>query len=195
MLSNKPEPKQQLNTQASEVARVSEFKKLFEADKNRLYTYIYAFVSNQAIADDIFQETSLTLWQEFEKFELGTNFSKWANVIAFNRVRHHRQANKKYQLGLSDDFLQEFSNNIAILESQYGTQEQKWRYLEHCRSLLSDPLKQIYHNFYVENLTAQDLADKTGRSIHAIRKSVFKLRKKLYDCVEKKVQEAEHEHK
>ncbi|EWH08844.1 extracytoplasmic function alternative sigma factor [Catenovulum agarivorans DS-2] len=173
-----------------EAFRSSQFGQLFEADKNRLYAYIYAFVSSQSVADDIFQETCLTLWQEFDKFELGSNFSKWANVIAFNRVRHYRQSQKKYQLGLSDDFLQEFSQNVAIIESQVGSQEQKWRMLEHCCSLLPEPLKNIYHKFYVENLTAQELADITGRSIHAIRKSVFKLRKKLFDCVENKSREA-----
>ncbi|AWB65480.1 RNA polymerase subunit sigma [Saccharobesus litoralis] len=175
----------------AEIFRASQFGQLFEADKNRLYAYIYAFVSDNAVADDIFQETCLTLWQEFDKFELGTNFSKWANVIAFNRIRRYRQTNKKYQLGLSDDFLQEFSRNVAIIESQAGPQEQRWRNLEHCCSLLSAPLKQVYQFFYVENLTAQEIADNTGRSIHAIRKVVHKLRKRLFDCVEQKTQQGD----
>ena len=74
-----------------------EFSQLFEADKNRLYAYIYAYVLDGSAADDIFQETSMTLWREFNKFELGTNFSKWANGIAFNRIRVFRRNNKKYQ--------------------------------------------------------------------------------------------------
>ncbi|KMT67093.1 extracytoplasmic function alternative sigma factor [Catenovulum maritimum] len=181
---------QQLDTTDAEALRSSKFGQLFEADRNRLYTYIYAFVSNHSAADDIFQETCLVLWREFDKFEIGTEFSKWANVIAFNRVRHYRQAQKKYQLGLSDDFIEEFSQNITITENQTVTQEEKWRYLEHCCSLLSEPLKKIYQNFYVDKLSAKDLAETTGRSIHAIRKSVFKLRKKLFDCVEQKLREA-----
>ncbi|RDV27379.1 RNA polymerase subunit sigma [Alteromonas aestuariivivens] len=184
--STDPISKQQLSSADSKPTSASLFRQLFEADKNRLYAYIYAFVSNRAIADDIFQETCLTLWKEFEKFEPGTNFSKWANVIAFNRVRHYRQVNKKYQLGLSDDFLQEFSRNIAIMESRYDSQEQKWRHLEHCKSLLSAPLRDIYQRFYAQNLTAPEIAQSTGRSIHAIRKAVHKLRKRLFDCVEQK---------
>ena len=72
---------------ASGESRSTVFKQLFEPDKNRLYSYIYAFVSNHSMADDIFQETSLTLWNEFSKFEPGSNFSKWATCIAFNRIR------------------------------------------------------------------------------------------------------------
>lgn len=173
-----------------EAFQTSLFAELFEQDKNRLYTYIYTFVSNHSIADDIFQETCLTLWQEFDKFEPNSNFSKWANVIAFNKVRHYRRAQKKYQLGLSDDFLQEFSQNIAVIESQALPHEQKWRHLEYCRSLLSAPLAEMYQRFYIDNLTAPEIAESTGRSIHAIRKVVHKLRKKLFDCVEQKIKGA-----
>jgi RNA polymerase sigma-70 factor (ECF subfamily) len=178
------------STSSRESSNAALFKQLFESDQNRLYSYIYAFVSNHSMADDIFQETSVTLWQNFEKFEPGTNFSKWANVIAFNRIRHHRQANKKYQLGLSDDFTQEFSQNIAVMESQAIKQEQRWLHLEHCHSLLSEPLKQVYQSFYIDNFTANDIAEQSGRSVRAIRKAVHKLRTKLFECVDKKVQKA-----
>ncbi|GEA12941.1 sigma-70 family RNA polymerase sigma factor [Alteromonas sp. KUL49] len=161
------------------------FKVLFEKDRRRLYAYIFAFVSDRAIADDVFQETSLTLWKEFDKFELGTNFSKWANVIAFNRIRRMRQEKGKYQLGLSEDFLTEFNNNMAQFDTDMVTKEKRWQQLEQCCALLSSPLKSIYQGFYVQNLTAQNIADNTGRSIHAIRKSVHKLRKRLFDCVDK----------
>lgn len=191
MRSNNSISKQQFSPiEASGENDVALFKKLFESDRNRLYSYIYAFVSNHSMADDIFQETSLTLWQEFEKFESGTNFSKWANVIAFNRIRHHRHYQKKYQVGLSDDFTQEFSQNIAIMDSQAITQEQRWRHLEYCMSLLSEPLKKIYQSFYVDNLTANVIAEQSGRSLRSVRKSVHKLRSKLFECVDKKVQKA-----
>lgn len=163
------------------------FNQLFEADRNRLYSYIYAHVLNHAAADDIFQETSISLWQQFEKFEPGTSFSKWANAVAFYKVLSHSKKRKKYQLGLSDDFLKEFSENIAVMESNARAKEQKWQHLAQCRTALSDPLKMVYDNFYVNNLTAQDIATTSGKSIFAIRKAVRTLRKKLIDCVDKKV--------
>ncbi|WP_016957727.1 sigma-70 family RNA polymerase sigma factor [Catenovulum agarivorans] len=170
------------------------FVELFEADKNRLYAYIYAYMMDKAAADDVFQETSVALWKDFEKFELGTNFSKWANGIAFNRVRDYRYAHKKYTLGFSEDFLQEFSDKVATPETfNLSQQEKKWWHLEQCCSMLPAPLQQIYQRFYVNNLNAQELADETGRSIYAIRKAIRKLRRKLYDCVEQKVMESADE--
>ena len=89
------------------------FISLFEADRNRLYSYIYAYVMDHTAADDIFQETSMTLWREFEKFEEGTSFSKWANGIAFNRVRVYRRKNKKFSLGLSEEVMLSISETIS----------------------------------------------------------------------------------
>lgn len=174
----------------TDLLKIRQFEQLLEADKRRLYAYIHAFVGDPYAADDIFQETCLTLWQEFDKFELGTNFSKWANVIAYYRIENFRRSNKRYQLGLSEEFLKEFSHNINVFENSSERQEQKWQHLEHCRSLLSTPLKEIYQSFYLDSLTAKQIAINTGRSVHAIRKVIHKIRTRLLACVNKKQQEA-----
>lgn len=160
------------------------FVGLFEADRNRLYAYIYAYVMNRTAADDIFQETSMTLWREFERFELGTNFSKWANGIAFNRVRVFRRNNKKYALGLSEDLMLNIGE--VMVQEEETQHDDRWQHLQHCRSLLPSNYQQLYEAFYVSNQKAQQVADQTGRSIFAIRKSIHKLRKKLFDCVDRK---------
>ncbi|MCM8526311.1 MAG: sigma-70 family RNA polymerase sigma factor [Lentisphaeraceae bacterium] len=161
------------------------FISLFEADRNRLYSYIYAYVMDHTAADDIFQETSMTLWREFEKFEEGTNFSKWANGIAFNRVRVYRRKNKKFSLGLSEELMLSISETIS--KEDYS--ENRWHALQECRTHLRKEDQQLYEAFYVKNLKAQEVADESGRSIFAIRKGVHKLRKKLFDCVDRKKRE------
>ena len=161
------------------------FISLFEADRNRLYSYIYAYVMDHTAADDIFQETSMTLWREFEKFEPGSNFSKWANGIAFNRVRVYRRKNKKFSLGLSEELMVSISETIS--KEDYS--ETRWNALQECRTLLRDEDKKLYESFYVKNQKAQEVADESGRSIFAIRKAVHKLRKKLFDCVDRKKRE------
>ena len=161
------------------------FISLFEDDRNRLYSYIYAYVMDHTAADDIFQETSMTLWREFEKFEEGTSFSKWANGIAFNRVRVYRRKNKKFSLGLSEEVMLSISETI----SKEDYTESRWHALQECRTHLRDEDQKLYESFYIKNLKAQEVADESGRSIFAIRKAVHKLRKKLFDCVDRKKRE------
>lgn len=191
MLSDKDKNLNPISTpNSTQLTSATLFSELLEADKNRLFGYIYAFVSNHAIADDVFQETCLTLWKEFERFEPGTSFSKWANTIAFNRVLSYRKKHKRDQVGFSDEFFEDFSESVEVIERNANSQEQKWHYLAQCKSLLSAPLQNVYQRFYVYNETAQQIADDSERSIHAIRKSVHKLRKSLIDCIDKKMKGA-----
>ncbi|AWB68951.1 RNA polymerase subunit sigma [Saccharobesus litoralis] len=166
-----------------EQSKINQFLDLFEADRKRIYAYIYAYVMDKAAADDIFQDTSMVLWREFEKFEIGTNFSKWANGIVFNRVRTFRRNNKHLSLGLSEERLEE----IFACESIEDNTEQQWQLLQTCRSQLLEPDQKLYQAFYVENNRAAAIAEQTGRSIYAIRKSIHRLRKKLFDCVDRKL--------
>jgi RNA polymerase sigma-70 factor, ECF subfamily len=161
------------------------FIALFEADRNRLYAYIFAYMMDHTATDDIFQETSMTLWREFSKFELGTSFSKWANVIAFNRIRVYRRNNNKLALGLSDELMVSLTETIS--KEDYS--ETRWVALQECRTHLRDEDQQLYEAFYVKNLKAQEVAAESGRSIFAIRKAIHKLRKKLFDCVDRKKRE------
>ena len=169
------------NRQNESLSSVSElFISLYEADRNRLYAYIFSLLGNSYAADDIFQETSLTLWKEFSKFQPGTSFSKWANGIAFNRIRTYRRKNKKYSLGFSDSMLESLSQT----EEEVPDDEDKWSLLQECRSKLPEHFRKLYEDFYVKNLKAQEVADESGRSIFAIRKAIHKLRKKLFACIE-----------
>lgn len=163
------------------------FAALFDLEKRRLYAYIYAFVLDKAAADDIFQETSVILWKEFDSFEQGTSFRKWSNAIVFNCVRTYRRQQKRLVSGLSDELLEQ----LIAVTYQHSNTEQKWHMLQRCVSLLSDSAHQLYYGFFIENLSAQALADKTGRSIFGIRKSIHLLRRKLFDCVDR--ERAEHD--
>lgn len=162
-----------------------QFIELFEAERKRIYAYIYAYVMDKAAADDIFQETSMILWREFDKFEPNSSFTKWANAIVFNRVRVYRRNNNKLTFGLSEELMNEISDSVSFDE----TRENRWAALQACRAQLLAADHHLYEDFYLKNLKAQQIADNTGRSIYAIRKSIHKLRKKLFDCVDRKKRE------
>jgi RNA polymerase sigma-70 factor (ECF subfamily) len=155
------------------------FVSLFEADRKRLYAYIYAYVANKTAADEIFQETSLILWRKFTEFEPGTSFSKWGNAIAFYQVKSYRHKEKKHSVGFSPILLDSLAESAPLDDNN----ESKWQILNDCRSDLPDHTKQLYEDFYVKNQKAQEVAEESGRSIFAIRKAIHKLRKKLFDCV------------
>jgi RNA polymerase sigma-70 factor (ECF subfamily) len=169
--------------QPSDETRRQRFMEYFDADRRRLYAYVYAFMGDGAAADDVFQETSLVLWRDFDVFRPGTDFSKWANGIAFNRVRSYRRKAKRLGTTLSEETLEALA---ATAEAQPDETESRWQILQACKQQLRAIDQDLYQAFYVDNKKAQEIADKAGRSIFAVRKSIHKLRKKLFDCVDRK---------
>jgi len=60
-----------------------------------LATYVYSLVASAADAQDILQEVKVTMWKQFAKFEVGTNFRAWARKIATNQILNYRRAVQK----------------------------------------------------------------------------------------------------
>ena len=54
------------------------FGELISAHQSRLYGFLFALVGNREDADELFQETSLTLSRRFDTFQPGSNFYAWA---------------------------------------------------------------------------------------------------------------------
>ena len=74
--------------------RSAELVQLMMKYQRKLFGYILTLVPSRADAEDILQETSLTICEKFSDFESGTNFYSWACQIAFGKfvqpekVRH-----------------------------------------------------------------------------------------------------------
>ena len=62
--------------------------RLFSQHQRWLYGYLMALTGNPNDADDVFQEVCVVMWQQHEKFELGTNFVSWLSVIAYHPVSY-----------------------------------------------------------------------------------------------------------
>jgi RNA polymerase sigma-70 factor (ECF subfamily) len=64
---------------------------LLSRHQRKIFAYLYTLVPNRADADDLLQETCLTIYEKFDEFEDGTDFVAWANRIAWWKVRQSRQ--------------------------------------------------------------------------------------------------------
>ena len=58
---------------------------------NDLYRTARRLLGNTAEAEDIVQETCLSAWKSFDRFEAGTDCRAWLFRIMFNAVRHYRR--------------------------------------------------------------------------------------------------------
>ena len=75
-----------------------QFVRLLTQHQRRVYGYILTMVVNWNDADEILQETNLRLWEEFDRFEPGTDFAAWAIRVAYYQVLTWRKKRDRSRL-------------------------------------------------------------------------------------------------
>ena len=162
------------------------FSRLYRENQRLIYSYIFSVMADKTAADDIFQETGIVLWKKFCEFNEGTSFLHWAKAIAYFKIKEYRKKCNRDKLVLSEDLVLQLNQQAEQMQEGLNRRQ---RQLSNCLENLPDHNRTIVKSFYEEKKTADELAKKLGRSIFAIRKSIHKIRKKLFECIDLKLRE------
>ncbi len=177
-MSDTPNP---IEPPSSRVAG-ADFVRLFSRAQPRLHAYILTMVPNWADAADILQETSSVMWRKFEDFEAGTNFFAWACRIARLEVATFRKRNRRAGLIFSDDFVAAVADKSEELAP---TLEARQGLLVDCLQMLRPRDRELLRLRYQEESTIGKLAVHTGRNVQAVYKALQRIRRQLFECVER----------
>ncbi|MBL7795489.1 MAG: sigma-70 family RNA polymerase sigma factor [Saprospiraceae bacterium] len=85
----------------------SAFETLLQRYKSKIYTSIYLFVKDQALAEDIFQEVFIKIIDTLRKgkYNHEGKFVQWAMRIAYNMcVDYHRRNKRRSHINPTEDF-------------------------------------------------------------------------------------------
>lgn len=156
------------------------FVKLLTANHARIYAYIISLVPNDSDADDIMQETASLMWENFSKFEPGTNFVSWAVTIAKFQILNYRKRHKQSRTFLSDK-----AYDLLVSETEKLQEESQDRLqaLRDCLGKLSGRDQQFIRLRYYEGASARLVAQKVGTSIDAVYRYGARLNHLLLSCV------------
>lgn len=164
--------------------RNARFVRLLTRNERRVYAYILSLVPNWNDADEIQQETSLRLWEQFDRYEPGTDFGAWACTIARYQVLTHRKKQSRAKLVFSDEFL-------AAVESEQLKQgdlmDARRVALERCLELISERNRQLLRLCYEPNTTIAAVAQQIGRTAAATYKTLQRVRAALHTCIDQRV--------
>ena len=97
------------------------FEELVERYKNRIYNFIYRFVNDVSLAEDLTQDTFLKLFTHKDSYREIAKFSTWLYTIAQNlaktelRKRNRRQTYSVSDLSTEDrEFVISSDQNIVV---------------------------------------------------------------------------------
>lgn len=166
--------------------RTREFVRLLARHERPLFAYILALVPNWADADEIAQETKIRLWEQFAEFEPGSQFGAWARKVAHYKILTYRRQQQRESVRFSAETVELLA---AAAESRADTTSSRHFALERCLSRLSDSQRELVVQCYAQQeQSVRDAARQLGRTYEATRRSLFRIRKRLAECVDRTLQ-------
>ena len=159
-------------------SRTEEVQLLFVRHENSIRAFIRALQPSLSDADDILQETFLTVTRKASGFELGTNFTSWACGIARLKVLENFRQNKRANV-LSEKAIIALTEDVPSPES-FKEREQA---LEKCIAKLPSKLRDLLWRRYSRRQSSDEMAEALGMTSNAVRVALSKSRVGLRDCI------------
>ena len=166
--------------------RHAEFTELLQRHHGRLLGYVLAMVRNFNDAQDIVQQTCLTMWGKFDEFEAGTDFGAWGCEIARRKVLNFLRTEGRRKVRFGEEFIAE----LASLELELGEQlEFRREALARCVEKLPDTQQQLLWRCYSGEETVKQIAAALKRTTDGIYGSLRNIRQKLAACISRTLEQ------
>lgn len=165
-----------------ESSQQSEFVRLWMLHGQRVYAYLLTLTSNDADAEEIYQEVGMTLWKKFDQFTPGTNFRSWAQRVALNKVRSFRQLRRHSMILCSPEFFDRVNRRIT---EDTETLDAQHKAFADCYNQLPAKHKDLIERRYRPGATTKSVAVQTGRTVKAVYQALRRIHNVLFDCVRK----------
>jgi RNA polymerase sigma-70 factor (ECF subfamily) len=144
-------------------------------------------LGNRDQAEDLVQETFVRAWQNFDRFELGTNFKAWIfQILTYLYLNERRSAkSREITMDCSENTVQSPPEVETVEADPVGTD---WEALypslvgdefKQALERLSDDQRAILMLVTLGELSYQECADALGIPIGTVMSRLFRARKQL----------------
>ena len=159
-----------------------QFVSLLTRHEPALRRFVRTLLPAWADVDEVMQRTALAAWRKFDRFEAGTDFIKWALVIARFEALAFRRAMGRDRLVLSDGLLELMAQEAAEETDAAAIEE---RALESCLQKLRPERRTLVLHAYAQGADQRDVAAAFGKSPAALYMLLCRLRRELAMCIER----------
>jgi RNA polymerase sigma-70 factor (ECF subfamily) len=151
------------------------------AAQSSLWAYVFSLLPDHVAAQDVLQETNLTLWRKASDFQPGTSFLSWATQVAYFHVLSHRRRLRRDRLVFDEQVLAYLAERQTDRIAEPGD---RLVALRGCLDKLPPPSRKLLEERYAPGGSVKDLAEAGGRSVAAVSQLLYRIREKLLDCME-----------
>jgi len=140
-----------------------------------------------ADVDEIAQTSFVAAYTRLEEYTAGTNFAAWLFTIARYQLK-----TESTRLRRIADYHSRYAPDLLALElerrsGEPAADDAKLGFLRECLDAVDDRRRCFLTWRYDEAISLAEMAERSGRSVMAVKKQLWLLRRQLQECVEGKV--------
>ncbi len=143
--------------------------------------FIRALVRDSHLADDVLQETFLTVARKAEGFTPGTNFPKWACAVARLKVLEVRRRESGRLTFLSEEAIE-----ILAEAGPPPAEDLRLERVQECIDRLPPAMRKLVDLRYHEDRKPAEIARDVGWSVESVYVALSRARAALKECIEGK---------
>jgi RNA polymerase sigma factor (sigma-70 family) len=166
------------------------FEQLIHRHKNKVFAYISLYIRDQALAEDIFQDTFLKVIQSVKagKYSDNGKFLSWVMRIAHNLIIDNFRRVKQMNTISNDNYESDLFNSAKFADDNIEDDIVKRQIHKDVRSMISylpDDQREVVILRHYADLSFKEIADLTGVSINTalgrMRYALINMRKMMED--------------
>ena len=150
---------------------------------HRVRKFILASVKNEAVADDLVQETFIKIQENLDSVRDPEKISSWIFRIAYHLCQDHFRVLKK------SSSQEEIHDGLVILQESPIQKELEQGEMSRCvqdkLSLLPETLRSVILFADIMDFSHQEIADILGLTVENVKVRLHRARKKLKEILEK----------
>jgi RNA polymerase sigma-70 factor (ECF subfamily) len=173
---------------ASSSDKTRVFLENFLKAESRVYAYIRSQIVHKSDAEDVVQETAVTLWEKFDEFQPDTNFLAWAYQIARFKVQHYYKKRTRQHRLFSDAFVELLAKRMEGMEDELADLE---TYLATCMERLPVADCEVVKSCYASDATIAKVSEQIGRPVGTIKNVLKRSRRALFECISRSLRREE----
>jgi RNA polymerase sigma-70 factor, ECF subfamily len=164
----------------TERLRVEEFMRLFTSHETRMRAFAMSLIPNWADAEEVLQQANMVMWKKFDEFQTGSSFFAWGSRILYLEAMDYRKRQARAKVRFSEDFCRAVAKEAVEISDDLADRQGA---LGKCIGKLRPAEREILRHRYEEDGSVEAVAKVLGRSEDAVYSALRRIRKQLFECI------------
>jgi RNA polymerase sigma-70 factor (ECF subfamily) len=160
------------------------FRKLVEETAPFAFSVAFRMLGNEALAEDVVQETMVTLWQKIERIRSADRFKKWLYKIVLNKCYDELRRKKRAQeYRPSDPEWAVIANHLSHEPVTEMENQETAALINLLTDSLSPRQKAVFILCDLEEMTPDEASEITGMGKANIKANLHYARKRINEMI------------